>query len=64
MVKELEKFKEWVENKIISLKLKLDQAILEEDTNYIKSFSDLRRLKSEISTYEDVNQELVRRLDN
>ncbi len=64
MVKELEKFKEWVENKIISLKLKLDQAILEEDTDYIKTFSDLRRLKSEISTYEDVNQELVRRLDN
>jgi len=64
MVKELEKFKEWVENKIISLKLKLDQAILEEDTNYIKSFSDLRRLKSEISTYEDVNQEIIRRLDN
>jgi adenine-specific DNA methylase len=63
-MKELKKFKEWVENKIISLKLKLDQAILEEDTNYIKSFSDLRRLKSEISTYEDVNQELVRRLDN
>lgn len=64
MVKELEKFKEWVENKIISLKLKLDQAILEEDTNYIKSFSDLRRLKGEISTYEDVNQEIIRRLDN
>lgn len=63
-MKELEKFKEWVENKIISLKLKLDQAILEEDTNYIKSFSDLRRLKSEISTYEDVNQEIIRRLDN
>ena len=64
MVKELKKFKEWVENRIISLKLKLDQAILEEDTNYIKSFSDLRRLKSEISTYEDVNQEIIRRLDN
>ena len=64
MVKELEKFKEWVENKIISLKLKLDQAILEEDTNYIKTFSDLRRLKSEISTYEDINQEIIRRLDN
>jgi adenine-specific DNA methylase len=64
MVKELEKFKEWVENKIISLKLKLDQAILEEDTNYIKSFSDLRRLKSEISTYEDINQEIIRRLDS
>ena len=64
MVKELKKFKEWVENKIISLKLKLDQAILEEDTNYIKTFSDLRRLKSEISTYEDVNQEVIRRLDN
>ncbi len=63
-MKELEKFKEWVENKIISLKLKLDQAILEEDTNYIKSFSDLRRLKSEISTYEDINQEIIRRLDN
>ena len=63
-MKELEKFKEWVENKIISLKLKLDQAILEEDTNYIKTFSDLRRFKGEISTYEDVNQELVRRLDN
>ncbi len=63
-MKELEKFKEWVENKIISLKLKLDQAILEEDTEYIKTFSDLRRLKSEISTYEDVNQELVRRLNN
>lgn len=63
-MKELEKFKEWVENKIISLKLKLDQAILEEDTNYIKSFSDLRRLKGEISTYEDVNQEVIRRLDN
>ena len=63
-MKELEKFKEWVENRIISLKLKLDQAILEEDTNYIKSFSDLRRLKSEISTYEDVNQEIIRRLDN
>ena len=63
-MKELEKFKEWVENKIISLKLKLDQAILEEDTNYIKSFSDLRRLKSEISTYEDVNQEIIRRLNN
>ena len=63
-MKELKKFKEWVENKIISLKLKLDQAILEEDTNYIKSFSDLRRLKSEISTYEDVNQEIIRRLDN
>lgn len=62
-MKELEKFKEWVENKIISLKLKLDQAILEEDTNYIKSFSDLRRLKGEISTYEDVNQEVIRRLD-
>lgn len=64
MVKELEKLKEWVEDKIISLKLKLDQAILEEDTDYIKTFSDLRRFKSEISTYEDVNQELVRRLDN
>lgn len=64
MVKELEQFKEWVENKIISLKLKLDQAILEEDTDYIKSFSDLRRLKSEISTYEDINQEIIRRLDN
>jgi len=64
MVKELEKFKEWVENKIISLKLKLDQAILEEDTNYIKTFSDLRRLKSEISTYEDINQEIIRRLDS
>lgn len=64
MVKELEKFKEWVDNKIINLKLKLDQAILEEDTNYIKSFSDLRRLKSEISTYEDVNQEIIRRLNN
>ena len=64
MVKELKKFKEWVENKIISLKLKLDQAILEEDTNYIKSFSDLRRLKGEISTYEDINQEIIRRLDN
>jgi len=63
-MKELEKFKEWVENKIISLKLKLDQAILEEDTDYIKTFSDLRRLKSEISTYEDVNQEIIRRLDN
>ena len=63
-MKELKKFKEWVENKIISLKLKLDQAILEEDTNYIKSFSDLRRLKSEISTYEDVNQEIIRRLNN
>ena len=63
-MKELKKFKEWVENKIISLKLKLDQAILEEDTNYIKSFSDLRRLKSEISTYEDVNQEIIRRLDS
>ena len=63
-MKELEKFKEWVENKIISLKLKLDQAILEEDTNYIKSFSDLRRLKGEISTYEDINQEIIRRLDN
>ncbi len=62
-MKELKKFKEWVENKIISLKLKLDQAILEEDTNYIKSFSDLRRLKGEISTYEDVNQEVIRRLD-
>ncbi len=64
MVKELEQFKEWVENKIISLKLKLDQAILEEDTDYIKSFSDLRRLKSEISTYEDINQEIIRRLDS
>jgi len=64
MVKELEKFKEWVENKIISLKLKLDQAILEEDTNYIKTFSDLRRLKSEISTYEVINQEIIRRLDS
>ena len=64
MVKELEKFKEWVENKIISLKLKLDQAILEEDTDYIKTFSDLRRLKSEISTYENINQEIIRRLDN
>ena len=64
MVKELEKFKEWVENKIISLKLKLDQAILEEDTDYIKTFSDLRRLKSEISTYEDINQEIIRRLDS
>jgi len=63
-MKELKKFKEWVENKIISLKLKLDQAILEEDTDYIKTFSDLRRLKSEISTYEDVNQEIIRRLDN
>ena len=63
-MKELEKFKEWVENKIISLKLKLDQAILEEDTNYIKSFSDLRRLKGEISTYEDINQEIIRRLNN
>lgn len=63
-MKELKNFKEWVENKIISLKLKLDQAILEEDTNYIKTFSDLRRLKSEISTYEDVNQEIIRRLDN
>ena len=63
-MKELKKFKEWVENKIISLKLKLDQAILEEDTNYIKSFSDLRRLKGEISTYEDVNQEIIRRLDS
>ena len=63
-MKELEKFKEWVENKIISLKLKLDQAILEEDTNYIKSFSDLRRLKGEISTYEDINQEIIRRLDS
>ena len=64
MVKELKKFKEWVENRIISLKLKLDQAILEEDTDYIKTFSDLRRLKSEISTYENINQELIRRLDN
>ena len=63
-MKELKKFKEWVENKIISLKLKLDQAILEEDTNYIKSFSDLRRLKSEISTYEGVNQDIIRRLDS
>ncbi len=62
-MKELKKFKEWIENKIISLKLKLDQAILEEDTDYIKTFSDLRRLKSEISTYEDVNQEVIRRLD-
>lgn len=63
-MKELKKFKEWIENKIISLKLKLDQAILEEDNNYIKTFSDLRRLKTEISTYEDVNQEVIRRLDN
>ena len=62
-MKELEKFKEWVENRIISLKLKLDQAILEEDTDYIKTFSDLRRLKSEISTYENVNREVIRRLD-
>ena len=64
MVKELEQFKKWIENKIIELTLKLDQAILEENTDYIKSFSDLRRLKSEISTYQDINQELIRRLDN
>ena len=64
MVKELEKLKEWVEDKIISLKLKLDQAIQEEDNEYIKTFSDLRRFKGEISTYKDVNQEIIRRLDN
>ena len=64
MVKELEKLKEWVEDKIISLKLKLDQAIQEEDNEYIKTFSDLRKLKGEISTYEDFNQEIIRRLNN
>lgn len=59
----MQDFLEWVEKVLEESKHNYEKAIIEKDYSYIQDFATLRRLKAEITVYENIMQELKRRLD-